>query len=904
MAKRVLGWAIVCSAAAFGQDPGSADFFESRIRPVLVERCQGCHNARAKTAGLDLSSAAGLGKGGDSGSIIDAQKPAESRILRYLGYQEKVKMPPTGKLPAAQIADIAAWVEAGAKWGAEKVEFAAAAPKKGFTEGQKRFWSFQPLKDPAPPAVEGASTPIDAFIFAKLAEKNLPAAAPANKLTLLRRATFDLTGLPPTIEEIDAFMADRSPNAFEKVIDRLLASPRYGERWGRHWLDVARYADSTGADEDHRYPDAWRYRDYVIDAFNRDLPYDRFVREQISGDLLPPEGEDAKIGVNRRGIVATGFLAVGPRLIAEQDKKKMFYDFVDEQIATTTRAFLGLTIDCARCHDHKFDPILQKDYYALAGIFASTKAFTDWKAHVSVMYRAPLVAPAKFAEWDEAQKKVKAKRAEIEAIDQEQTTLRMNRYSSQVAAYMAGEAGLDAKLAERWKKYLGPAEDVRPYLARWEKAAPAERAAVAKTYQDEFAASATEYMKAVERWRKAVENARKEGLPGPASPNFDVSKHRFFQDVFLEESGPFAQPKKDIEKTYPSDVQAKRAALNVELEALKKASPPDPEFATAVAEGDAVTQHLFIRGDVANEGDVVPKRFPLVLAGESQPPIAQGSGRIELANWLSSPKNALAARVITNRIWQWHFGDGLVRTPSNFGLMGEKPTHPELLDWLASRFIEDGWSMKKLHKRIMLSSVYRQSSEISKDAANADPENRLLSRFPRRRLDVEEIRDAMLALDGSIDWTMGGSLQEGTGTDGENSSKRLSIDPATSKRRTVYIPLRRSNLASLFNLFDFGDATTTHDGRSRTNVAPQALFSMNSPFINARAGVLAENSRQRPLPDVVREAFVRVLTRPAKDGEVNDLLDYMKKFPGDGEFSARRSLYRILLASNEFVYVD
>ncbi|MCX6598467.1 MAG: PSD1 and planctomycete cytochrome C domain-containing protein [Acidobacteria bacterium] len=897
------------AAWAVGQEiaPSSPDFFEARIRPVLVERCQGCHNPKAKTAGLDLTTPAGLGKGGESGPIVDIQKLDESRILRYLGYQEKVKMPPTGKLPTAQLEDFKAWVTSGAKWGAEKVEFAAAAKKKGITEAQRRFWAFQPRKAVSAPEVPGATTPVDAFILAKLNEKQLGLAKPADKLTLLRRATYDLTGLPPTIEEIDTFMKDGSANAFEKVIDRLLASPRYGERWGRHWLDVARYADSTGADEDHRYPDAWKYRDYVIDSFNRDVPYNKFVQEQIAGDLLPPEGEDIKIGVNRRGIVATGFLAVGPRLIAEQDKKKMFYDFVDEQIATTSRAFLGLTLDCARCHDHKFDPLLQKDYYSMASIFASTKAFTDWKAHVSVMYRPALVSKEEFGKWEAAQNKVKAKKGEIEMIDQEQATLRMNRLSSQVADFMTGKPGLDATVAATWAKYLGKNDDVRPYLARWEAAAKADaaaRRAVAESYQKEFSASANAYMAAVDKWRKAVESARKEGLPGPDKPNFDNSSHRFFEDIFLDKNGPFASPSKDIDKTYPADVQAKRAALSGELEALKKASPPEPELATGVSEGDPVTQHLFIRGDVANEGEIVAKQFPVILAGENQAPIVKGSGRLEMAQWMTNPDHALVPRVMANRIWQWHFGEGLVRTPSNFGLLGEKPSHPEMLDWLANKFVADGWSVKKMHKTIMLTAAYQQQSLITKDASVKDPENRLLSHFPRRRLAVEEIRDSMLAVDGTIDLTMGGTLQEGTGTDGENSSKRMSIDPATSKRRTVYIPLRRSNLPSLLNLFDFGDATTTNEGRSRTNVAPQALFAMNSPFVNARAGVLAEQTRQMPLDRVVREGFVRVLNRAAKENEVTAMVEFMKKFPGDSEFAARRSMFRILLGSNEFIYVD
>jgi hypothetical protein len=907
------GLAVLACAAVFAQD---ADFFEKHVRPVLAERCQSCHNPKAKRAGLDLTTGEGFYAGADSGALVDPANPEESRILKAIGYLERIKMPPTGKLPEAQIARLREWVIAGAKWPgvdpAKVAEAAAAANTRKITEGQKRFWSFQPRRVVEPPAVNNAAwvaNPIDAFILAKLEAKNLTPAPPAAKLTLLRRVTFDLTGLPPTEKEIAAFLADESPGAYEKVIDRLLASPRYGERWGRHWLDVARYADSTGADEDHRYPDAWRYRDYVIDAFNRDLPYNRFLTEQIAGDLLPPEGEDAKIGVNRRGLIATGFLAIGPRLIAEQDKKKMFYDFVDEQVATTSRAFLGLTIDCARCHDHKFDPISQRDYTGLVSIFASTKSWAKLEGTVSQMYRPPLVPRAEYDAWDRHQQKIAARKRDIEMIDREQARRRLETLVAKLPDYMVaartGAAGgdLDAEILDRWREYLKPGGDVRPYLARWERAADSELRAAAEDYRAEFEKSSAAYDQALAKWRKAVEKANADGLPGPDKPSFDVTHHRFFEDVYLDKKGPFAPPK-DFEKTFPADVAARRQALVREQEELTRTAPPQPDLAIGVEEGDPVTQHLFVRGDVHNEGEVVPKRFPVILAGEDQPGIASGSGRRELAAWLTDPNHPLVARVMVNRVWQWHFGEGLVRTPSNFGLLGEKPTHPELLDWLAQRFVDDGWSLKRLHKLILLSNTYRQSSQITKEKFEADPGNRLWSRFQRRRLDVEEIRDAMLAIDGTIDFTMGGTLQTGTGTDGENSAERMSIDPATSKRRTVYLPLRRSNLPSLLNLFDFGDATTTSEGRARTNVAPQALFAMNSPFINRSASALAETTAMLPADETIQTAFLKVLSRPALAPEVGALRRYMQGFPDEAEFARRRSLFRILLASNEFFYVD
>jgi mono/diheme cytochrome c family protein/class 3 adenylate cyclase len=897
--------------------PAAPEYFEKFVRPVFAERCAGCHNAKTLRSGLDLTSGTGFHKGADAGPLTDAAKPEESRILKAITYLERVKMPPTGKLPAAQIEAIAAWVKSGAKWpGVDEkalAEVSRASVEKKFTARQEKHWAFQPRLNPQPPAVRNSAwlrQPIDRFILAKLEEKGLSPAPAASKLALLRRATFDLTGLPPTDAEVSAFLGDSSANAFERVLDRLLASPRYGEKWGRHWLDVARYADSTGADEDHRYPEAWKYRDWVIDAFNRDLPFDRMILDQMAGDMMPPEGDDAASGVNRRGLIATGFLAIGPRLIAEQDKKKMFYDFVDEQIATTSRGLLGLTMDCARCHDHKFDPISQKDYYSLASIFASTKSFAKLEGTVSQMWRPPLVPSAEYQAYEAVQKKISAKRQAMDLIHRQQAATRLSRLEDRVADYLlaaAGRpsaAGLDAAIVGKFVAYIKPHADVRPYLSRWEKASAETLPQVAASYQDEFKKSSLEYGVAVEKWRRAVMKAREDGLPGPDRPEFDQTKHRFFEDLFLEKSGPFFLPEKERDASYPESVRAELTALSAELDDLKKASPPEPELAIGVTEGEPVSQKLFVRGDCYSEGEAVAKQFPVILAGPSQTPVTRGSGRLELARWLTNPQHPLVARVFVNRVWQWHFGDGLVRTPNNFGLMGERPTHPELLDWLANEFVALGWSIKRLHKTIMLSAAYQQSSQITSDKAEKDAANRLWSRFGRRRLDVEEIRDAMLAIDGSIDLAMGGTLQEGTGTDGENSSKRMSVDPQTLKRRTVYIPLRRSNLPTLLNLFDFGDATTSGEGRSRTNVAPQALFAMNSPFLNARAGVLAEQSRAQSLPDVVREGFLKVLNRPAKETEVSALLAYMQKFPGDSQFDARRSLFRLLLASNEFIYVD
>jgi len=851
------------------------DVFESKIRPILANQCQVCHNPKLLTGAIDLSTPEGFAK-------VD-----HGRLIAAIGYQGKIKMPPTGKLEDAQIADLAAWVKAGAQWPKTKAG------------GQRRLWSLEPVRNPAPPAIRGTAwvaNPVDNFILAKLEAKGLVPAPPAGELELLRRAAFDLTGLPPTEGEIRDFLADASPQAFARVVDRLLASPRYGERWGRHWLDVARYADSTGADEDHRYPHAWRYRDYVIDAFNRDLPYDRFVMEQIAGDLLPPDqpGE-----VNARGIVATGLLALGPRLIAEQDKPKMVYDFIDEQIDVVGRGILGLTIACARCHDHKFDPITTKDYYSLAAIFASTKAFKKVEGTVSQMYFAPLVPADVHARHEEHQNKVADKKKEMDEVSDAEAAAHAARLRPRLRDYMiaarAGRPaeGLDPAVLEKWIRYLKPEGDVRPHLDRWQQASDANLAEVASEYQERYEQATADWDRTLARWRMQVESAMRNQMPPPDKPRAaDTGKDRFFAEV-SSGKGPFALPEKEDERLalFSAASRERFVALGRQWEGLKKTSPPEPPMACAVAEGKPVEQRVFLRGNVSSPGDAVAKQFPVVLAGENQAPITGGSGRLELARWLGRPDHPLTARVMVNRIWQWHFGEGLMRTPSNWGALGELPTHPELLDYLARRFVESGWSIKTMHRTLMLSSAYRMSSRITAEQAKADPANRLWSRFPRRRLAVEEIRDAMLALDGSLDLTVGGTLQTGTGTDGENASGRLSFSPEKSHRRTVYLPLRRSNLPALLNLFDFGDATTTTEARARTNVAPQALFMMNSKFVVERVEALAKTR-----PDVER-AYLAVLGRSPSAEETAEARDYVAT-AGWGSF------YRILLASNEFIYVD
>lgn len=908
------------------QNEAKTEFFEKRVRPVFVKNCQMCHNAKLKSSGLDLSTGAGFLAGGTSGALISKDSPEKSLLLRLTSYDESLKMPPMGKLKPEELADLASWVKLGAPWPGVDAAAAAAPPKPAgfqFSEEQKTFWAFQPIKKATPPAVKGDSlirNEIDQFVFAKLAEKGLKPAPPADPLTLLRRATFDLVGLPPTPAEIQAFLADRSPNAFETVVDRLLASPRYGERWGRHWLDVARYADSTGNDEDHRYPYAWRYRDYVIDSFNRDVPYDRFVREQIAGDLIQTDGPGQ---LNKRGLVATGFLALGAKALAQQDKQKMLYDIYDEQVDVTSKAFLGMTMACARCHNHKFDPILTKDYYSMVGIFASTKQFEDPSTHVSKLLYVPLAPEEQYKSYKAQQDKLRNLKVSIDEVAGVDGEAYVRKLSERLADYMIAarkvyegggpaDPNLDGAVLNRWIKYLKEGAKAHPQLTDWENAKPADQPAAAAKYQERFRKQFADWTARMDKWRTAARKRIQEGdMPPPDKPTFEAATDLFFYETHIQE-GPLHLSDKDRDKVLSPAVQTQVAALKKEIDDLKAHSLPEPDMACAVGEGKPVDQKVFLRGDYNSLGEDAPKAFPTILAKPSDARIGAGSGRLELANWIAQPGNPMTSRVMANRIWQWHFGEGIVRTPDNFGKMGDRPSHPELLDFLATRFVEGGWSVKKMHKLIMLSNAYRMSSDVDEKAAEADPENRLLAHFNRQRLDVESIRDGMLAIGGTIDLTMGGTLQSGFGTDGENSSGRLSMDPTKITRRTVYLPLRRANLPTLLNLFDFGDATTVNGRRSLTNVAPQTLFAMNSEFGFDHAKRLAEGAlAMKDGTDGKRleQVFLKVVNRMPAPSEIDSALTYINsyaaKYPGaSAQLSAWQSFCHILLASNEFVYLD
>ncbi len=895
------------TTALLAQTP-DPDFFESKVRPILARNCQSCHNADRQSGGLNLSSEAGFHKGADTGPVVVPGAPSQSRLLDVVGYNSDTKMPPSGKLPESDVATLRKWISDGAYWPKDAAPAPAPSTGKKITDADRQWWSFQPVKDPALPSIKNtawAKTALDRFILAKLEEKHLSPAPPAQKLTLLRRATYDLTGLPPTTEEINAFLADNSPQAFAKVVDRLLASPQYGERWGRHWLDVARFADSTGMDEDHVYPNAWRYRDYVVNAFNADLPFNRFIEQQIAGDLLPAATPEE----HQKGITATGFLALGPKPLAQQDRIQMIYDVVDEQIDTTSRAFLGLTLGCARCHDHKFDPLLTRDYYAMAGIYASTLDFRNLGRPGAVSYinSVPLDANAHNAylahRWRTTGKMLEMEEASSEDYARE-GALRRPKIAAQLTAAwkvhatgakLEDVAGVDAKEVGAWLKWIDASDQKarESYLKKWFYATAETIDGVAKEYQESFTTAATKWESQLNGWRNryAVEFAQDRDVA--ARPKPDAETNPFFATAGFD-SGPMALPDSD-----------RVAFLRAEHAALLKSMPPEPALAAAVTENIPVDQHIFLHGDHHSEGAKVDRTFPYVLAGENQMGPKSGSGRLELAHWLASPDNPLPARVMVNRIWQWHFGEALMRTPNNWGKMGDQPANPELLDYLAKRFVENGWSVKAMHRMIMLSSAYQMSAEVSPEAKEVDPANRLISRFNRTRMSVEELRDSVLALSGKIDLKLGGKVEM------QSKGKKVELDDLM--RRTMYITVRRGSVPALLSNFDFGDATTASEGRARTNVAPQALFVMNSRMVVERAGDFAKRLLDDPaLPDDkarIEKAYLMAFARRPDAGEIDTALSYIgslvKKLPADGSREAAwRSFCHVLVSTNEFLYLD
>jgi mono/diheme cytochrome c family protein len=766
--------ALIVGSPAVGAepDPAKVEFFEKKVRPILSGHCYACHSADTKPAGgLRVDDRNGLLTGGNTGPAVVPGQPEKSLLLKRVTQDGKRRMPLEGeRLTDEQVATLTTWIKDGAAWPAVRVPATLGKPKPRYEKLKKEHWAFQPVAKPTIPAVNDAAwarDDVDRFVLAALEAKGLKPVGDADKITLIRRVTYDLTGLPPTPAEIDGFLKDTSPTAFEKVVDRLLASPRFGEQWGRHWLDVARYAESTGPSRNIPYPHAWKYRDYVIDAVNADVPFNRFVREQVAGDLLaaPNDAEANRLRI------ATGFLAIGTKDVNQRFKTRFEMDNVDEQIDVVTRSVLGLTVSCARCHDHKFDPIPTTDYYSLAGIFTSTE----------------------------------------------------------------NAAGLRNQMGGAGLAYYVPAQLIR-LNGELPPADPKE----------------------VERLTAEVAEAKKawdaiRGTPEGLKPR------------------PNGQP---FQRKFRLDYERKQAELNALTDPAQRGLA-----AHGVRDAKVIADtEVRIRGEAEKLGPVVPRGYLTTFTVPGAKPIdPKHSGRLELAEWLTSDKNPLTARVIVNRVWSHLFGRGIVSTVDNFGVTGGVPTHPELLDYLATTFIADGWSVKKLVRQLVLTRAYQLGSDSSPEAVASDPANKFLWRHAPRRLTAEEFRDSVLASAGVLDLTRpNGSVVKGFQMreipDNGPEAKKIHDAANAFRHRSVYLPLLRGLTPKSLEVFDPVEQTLVSGSRDTTTVPAQALFLLNSPFIRKQSLALAErllNDGSAGNAACIRSAYRLVLGREPTDKEVD-----------------------------------
>lgn len=836
-------WAIAAArgALAAGEDPKGVEFFEKNIRPVLVAQCYQCHSASAKEikGELRLDTREGLRKGGESGLAIVPGKPEESLLVKALRHEDGLEMPPNSKLPDSVIANFEKWIAMGAP-DPRRPNVSTVGSKISILEARK-FWSFQPPKLVPPPPVKNTAWPrseIDKYLLAAMEAKGVVPVGDADRRTLIRRVYFDLIGLPPTPEEIERFVQDTDPKALETLIDKLLATPQFGERWGRHWLDVARYGESTSKERNLPYPYAWRYRDYVYDSFAQDKPYDQFIREQIAGDLLP-----AKSAQQRNELVtATGFLAIGPKSLNTRNREQYRMDVADEQLDVATRAVMALSVACARCHDHKFDPIPTADYYAMVGIFRSTEVLDG-------------VRPGN------------------NRTGYEGELGRLVSTSSSGSGRPQG--GLSAAERKQLAQLKVELEKTRQELQQLRAAARQSAASVGNT-------------------SKAGKKAKASQLP----PKQQQEARRLVQHM--------AELTRQIE--------------GLESKSLGSASGSGSEGEPVMAVRDAAVPEdcrIHIRGEVTELGDVVPRGYVRVLTYPQSPEVnPKQSGRLQLAMWMTSRHNPLTARVMANRIWYHLFGRGIVPTVDNFGALGEPPSHPELLDYLALQFMDQGWSVKKLIRQIMLTRAYQLSSDHHEGNYEKDPDNTLLWRMNRRRLEAEAIRDAILAVGGNLDLTrpQGSPVQELSGEIGRRARTEALL--RETRYRSAYLPIVRGLVPELLNLFDGADPELVTGQRDVTTVAPQALYLMNAPLVleqsEAAARRILSDARLKDDTARLNEAFLRILGRLPTPQQRDDALAFLDDFaqamprgtsPDQRQVEAWASLCQALIASAEFRYV-
>jgi len=903
------------AAALHAQAPAasSPDFFETRIRPILANNCYGCHTD-SKLGGLRVDSLDGLLKGGGRGPAIVVGDAGKSLLMQAVRHTDpKLKMPSGNRLKTAEIDDLAAWIQAGATW---PKAAAVSASTSTITPDRRNFWSFQPLKKVAPPATRDTRWPktsIDRFVLAKLEQEGLKPVRPATRRDLIRRASLDLIGLPPTPEEIEAFEKDTAPDAFAKVVDRLLASPRYGERWGRFWLDVARYGEDDYRSLDpmrrgyNPYPNAHMYRDWVIQAFNDDMPFDTFVKAQLAGDLM-----DEKL--RYKTLPGTGFLGLGPWYYDNGAVEVTRADERHDRVDVVTRGFLGLTVGCARCHDHKYDPIPTADYYSLAGVFLNT-----------TYHEYPQVPKSVLDKYKKLEDEIEKKQKLMGELNNNLSTQLSHSLAFQTAAYLeaayevAGQKKeiatvvesrrLDYELLERWIKYMAKPTDKYGYKKAWQEMMkkPGNNTEQAKKLAQQFQEDVVRVMLAKKDLAdeneiiaaKALEGTKKKkrankpnefitnddfcpgcGLQLKNMPETEMS---FWTEIFQRELSDNDDPNAmmamggrmgkpgvllfrgwGLESRVGSESQAMIAAIRKDIEDARKKMEPGYPYIHGVRDAEKpVNLPIAIRGNPDLPGPEVSRHFLSVLSPENPASFSNGSGRLELAEAIL--KQPLAMRVFVNRIWKAHFGTGIVDTPSNFGIAGEKPTNPELLEYLASTFQSNGMSVKKLHRDIMLSSVYQLGTDNDQLAFEKDSGNRFYWRANRKRMDAEQIRDSILMAAGTLDSSLGGPSTEMT---------------PTFKRRTVYAKVSRYKLDEYLQLFDFPSPAISAEKRFTTTVPLQRLFLMNSDFVQLQSEELVKrvageaDNRSR-----IRKVYSILYGREPVEAEIKAGLEYLSAEP-------------------------
>ncbi len=899
--------------------------FESKVRPILVARCQACHGAKKQESNLRLDTKAGFKKGGDNGAVIDSKQLDQSELLLAIRREGGRKMPPDKPLAAEEVDVLAEWIRRGAFWPDD-----AAAP---VADAAAKHWAFQPMVLPPVPRLpndDWSSTSLDRFVLAKMREAGLSPSQSADKRTLLRRVSFDLIGLPPTPDELKEFLADGSPNAFEKVVDRLLSSPHYGERWGRHWLDVARYADTKGYVffEEKKFAWAWTYRDYVIRSFNDDLPFDRFVIEQLAADQL-------ELGGDKRPLTAMGFLTLGGRFMNN------LHDVLDDRIDVVSRGLLGLTATCARCHDHKFDPIPQADYYSLYGVFRSS---------IEPTLLPEFLPPPQTDEYAKFSTEMTVRQKKLtDFVTGKHAALVVSARTRAAEYLLAAQAQMEKPPTDDFM-LLADTNDVNPTMTlRWQVALEAARKKPHPVWQawtefaalsvEQFATKAAEVCDRLKSGREPMAESRKP-LSQPLNPlviatvcepppkslaevaarygelfkrieeKWQSTKLAPLSDPHEEEIrrvlyGPDAPPDVPLAmgwgflSLFPDrPTQGEYQKLIKELEQWSMTTAGAPARAMVlVDDATPFDPQIFLRGNPNRFGASVPRQS-LAIATPERKPFANSSGRLELAQSIVDPRNPLTARVFVNRVWMHHFGTGLVKTPSDFGLRSDPPSHPELLDWLAANFVKSGWSMKWLHRTVILSATYQSSSDsekglrLSDDGSrpSADPDNRWLSHANRRRREWESVRDALLVTSGDMNRRVGGESVE--------------LLNGFNPRRTLYGSLDRLDVPNLLTTFDFPTPAATNPQRDSTMVAPQALFLMNGDLsfeVARRLQFRPEVVAQADPASRVRQLFLICFQRTPTDAEQQAAREFLGDMPTTERWTA---FVQSLLLANEFAFVD